>query len=187
MASLQAIIETAAVGPSLTSRSGTKINSLATANGAPIYWITPELVVPFSASGFQGEVDRINLCLQLDNTTYEFLQPIEESLKKLACKTLGLDERDFTPIIKVNPQYQNRLLKVKVQRTGTYSTFFWSAGDEATKQQIDMPEELAQTMVRVRLQFSGIWQQGRSFGISLRATDVECHGEATSQTHECPF
>ena len=188
MASLISNIESAAVGPALTSRSGTKINSLAAVNGAPIYWITPELTVPFfSATGFNGEVDRINLCLQLDDTTYEFLQPLEQALKKLAVKTLGLDERDFTPIIKVNPQYGTRLLKCKVQRTGTYSTIFWSAGDEATKMQIDMPEELAQTMVRVRIQFSGIWQQGRSFGISLKAVDVECHGEAAAQMHECPF
>ena len=187
MASLISNIESAAVGPAITSRSGTKINSLATKSGAPIFWITPELLVPFSASGFQGEVDRINLCLQLDDTTYEFLEPIQEALKQLACKTLGLDERDFTPVIKVNPQYGTRLLKCKVQRTGHYSTIFWSAGDEATKQQIDMPEELAQTMVRVRIQLSGIWQQGRSFGISLRATDVECHGDAVAQAHECPF
>ena len=188
MASLVSTLETAAVGPAITSRSGTKINSITAATGSPVYWTTPEpLLVPFSATGYGGEQDCINLCLSLDDAAYQLLKPVEDALKALACKTLGLDERDWTPLIKENPQYNSRLLKVKVQRTGSYSTLFWSSGSEAQRNQIDMPEELAQTMVRVRLQIASIWQQGRNFGVSLRATDVECHGEASAQKHECPF
>ena len=189
MASLQAMIESAAIGQAITSRSGTKISQLSTSAGNPIFWTSPEpLLVPFfSSTGYGGELDRINLCVTLDAATYQILKPVEDALKALAVKHLGLDERDFTPLIRENQQFNTRLLKVKIQRTGTYSTYFWNSGPEADRRQIDMPEDLAQTMVRVRMQISGIWVQGRNFGVSLRATDVECHGEATAQMHECPF
>ena len=122
MASLASTIEQAAVGPALTSRSGTKINSLSTSAGNPIYWTTPEpLVVPFfSSTGYGGEVDRINLCVTLDDATYQILKPAEDAMKALACKTLGLDERDWTPFIKENPQYGTRLLRVKAYRIADF-------------------------------------------------------------------
>ena len=189
MASLLSAIESAALGPAITSRSGTKISSITTSNGNPVFFLTPQpLVVPFfSSTGYSGESDRINLCLTLDQDTYQILKVAEDALKALAVKTLGLDERDFTPMIKESDRYSTRLLRCKIQRTGPYSTLFWNTGPEAARTPIEMPEDLSQTLVQARIQVSGIWQQGRNFGISLRATDVQCHGEVGAQTHECPF
>ena len=175
-------IQDAKIGSAVATRSGAKAASLTSGLGTPLCYTTPEpLHVTFECQGWQGNEERQNLVLQLDEPATAAFRQMQDELREKASKQLNLDPRDFNPIIKESERGCN--VKVKVQRVGHYATKFWTPDRELMP---DRPEELQYTRCRVRIHLSSIWVQNRSWGVVLQATDCEVHAGLEQQA-QCPF